>query len=954
MISKDRRPGDDAELRKRAEEIVREKAVQSLEDIEALSPEVIREKFYELRIHQVELELQNEELRAVQTEREAALSRYFDFFNLSPVGFCSISEQGLIQEVNPMAAELLGMPSDSLCGLPLTRFILPEDQDLHHLHLKHLFEADGPDAWDLRMVKRGGKELWVHLTATTIQDASGARATRIVMSDFTKHKRAEEELLREQLLMKTLLDSLPGIFYLYSYPALRLVRWNKNHETVLGFGPGEIKDRPILEWHIPEAKEAVLEAVEVAMEKGQNMIESPLLTKDGNLIPFLMTGVRLEVSGQSYLMGVGIDISERVRAEQALRDSEKKYRLIAENTADLISILDMDLHLTYISPASMRLRGFTVEEAMTQTLEEVLTPESMQKAIAVFEEEMQMEASGTADADRTRIMELEEYRKDGSIVWMEVSLSFLRDKEGKPIEILAVSRDITDRKLTEIALRESEEKFRLTYSSSPDAMNITRLDNGLYVDINEGFTRATGYTREEVIGRSSLELHIWHNPADREKLVRELLEKGYYENLEAQFRKKDGSLITALMSARIISLKGVSHMISIARDITESKLMATKLQQAQKFEAIGTLAGGIAHDFNNLLMGIQGRVSLISLDLAASHPHQEQLHAIQEYIRSATSLTQQLLGFARGGKYEVKPVDMNDLVCGSSAMFGRTKKEIRVHTKCQASPLVVEADRGQIEQVLLNMYINAWQAMPPDGGDLYLETKTVTMDEVTCKIHQTKPGRYVKVSITDTGVGMNEAVRLQIFDPFFTTKEKGRGTGLGLASAYGIIKNHGGMITVYSEVGHGTTFNIYLPLSDKEAHREAPMEEGIVKGTATILLVDDEELILKVGQAMLERLGYRVVVCMGGQEAVKVITDMGNEIDLVILDMIMPGTDGGTTFECIRQIQPDMPVLLSSGYSINGQANQIMRKGCNGFIQKPYNFSELSQKIGKVLDDSKG
>jgi CheY-like chemotaxis protein len=267
---------------------------------------------------------------------------------------------------------------------------------------------------------------------------------------------------------------------------------------------------------------------------------------------------------------------------------------------------------------------------------------------------------------------------------------------------------------------------------------------------------------------------------------------------------------------------------------------------------------------------------------------------------------------------------------------------------------VVEADRGQIEQVLLNMYINAWQAMPPNGGELYLETKIVTIDGAACKTHQTKPGRYVKVSITDTGTGMNEAIRLQIFDPFFTTKDKGRGTGLGLASAYGIIKNHGGVITVYSEVGHGTTFNIYLPASDKDAHRDVPMEEGLVKGSATILLVDDEALIIDVAKAMLERLGYRVVVCMEGQEAVKAITDMGDAIDLVILDMILPGMDGGAIFDRIRQIQPDMPVILSSGYAINGQAEIIMRRGCNGFIQKPYAISELSQKIKNVLDASKG
>ena len=232
-------------------------------------------------------------------------------------------------------------------------------------------------------------------------------------------------------------------------------------------------------------------------------------------------------------------------------------------------------------------------------------------------------------------------------------------------------------------------------------------------------------------------------------------------------------------------------------DITENTKLERQLQQSQKFEAIGTLAGGIAHDFNNLLMGIQGRASLMSVDLESSHPHSEHIKAIEGYIRSATDLTKQLLGFARGGKYEVRPIDINVLLIESAAMFGRTKKEIRIHNKLQNPPPVVEVDRRQIEQVLLNLYVNAWQAMP-DGGEIYLETKIVTLDDAYCKPHQVKPGRYAKVSVTDTGIGMDESVCQRIFDPFFTTKEKARGTGLGLSSAYGIIKNHAGILTVYS------------------------------------------------------------------------------------------------------------------------------------------------------------
>ena len=835
----------------------------------------------------------------------------------------------------------------------------PEDLERVHSDINRHFSGQDPVYINKhRMLCKNGKYKWILDRGKVISRTPEGKPLRVIgtHADITDRMRVEEKLNSSLSLLEATLESTAdGILVADGHG--KMVRFNKKFAEIWKL-PIDIlvsgDDNAALNFVLAQLKDP-----EAFLSKVRELYISPeassfdvLEFTDGRIFERYSQPqrIRSRVIGRVWSFR---DVTERKRIEKALRESERKYRLIAENTADLISILDMNLHFTYVSPASMRIRGFTVEEAIAQPLEQVLTPESMRFVLAAFEEEMLLEADETANPDRTRILELEEYKKDGSTVWMEVSLSYLRDKEGRPVEILAVSRDITDRKRTEVALRESEEKFRLTYNSSPDAVNINRLDDGLYVDVNEGFTRATGYTREEVVGRTSLELNIWHDPADRQKLEQGLREKGYYENLEAQFRKRDGGLITALMSARVILLKGVPHIMSITRDISESKLVATKLQQAQKFEAIGTLAGGIAHDFNNLLMGIQGRVSLMSLDLEASHPHQEQIRAIEEYIRSATSLTQQLLGFARGGKYTVNPVDMNELVQDSSAMFSRTKKEIRIHTKCQASPLVVEADRGQIEQVLLNMYINAWQAMPSVGGELYLETDIVMLDEAHCKTHQTTPGLYVKVSITDTGTGMSEAIRLQIFDPFFTTKEKGRGTGLGLASAYGIIKNHGGMITVYSEVGHGTTFNIYLPASDKEAHQEVPVEGALITGSATILLIDDEELIIDVGKAMLEKLGYRVVICMGGQEAVKVITNMAEEIDLVILDMIMPGLDGGSTFDCIRRIQPDMPVLLSSGYAINGHADKIMRKGCNGFIQKPYRISELSQKIRKVLDEAK-
>jgi CheY-like chemotaxis protein len=366
-------------------------------------------------------------------------------------------------------------------------------------------------------------------------------------------------------------------------------------------------------------------------------------------------------------------------------------------------------------------------------------------------------------------------------------------------------------------------------------------------------------------------------------------------------------------------------------------------------EAIGNLAGGIAHDFNNILMGMQGNASLMLLNMDAKHPFFEKVKSIERYVESGAALTKQLLGFARGGKYEVKATDLNDLVGKTARMFGRTKKEINIHTFGFKKVWNVEVDQSQIEQVLLNLFVNAWHAMP-GGGDLYLETENVIIDESFLKPYRVDPGTYVCISVTDTGVGMNKATQQRVFEPFFTTKEMGRGTGLGLASAYGIVKNHGGFIEVDSEPGNGATFHIYLPASEKEVEDETETGEEVLRGDEMVLLVDDEQMIIEVGQEILKTLGYQVMVAMSGREALDIYCNHPQKIDLVILDMIMPGLSGGETYDQLRAFDADAKVLLCSGYSLSGQANEILERGCDGFIQKPFKLRELSVKMREILD----
>jgi CheY-like chemotaxis protein len=366
-------------------------------------------------------------------------------------------------------------------------------------------------------------------------------------------------------------------------------------------------------------------------------------------------------------------------------------------------------------------------------------------------------------------------------------------------------------------------------------------------------------------------------------------------------------------------------------------------------EAIGTLAGGIAHDFNNLLMGTQGNISLMLLDIDSSHPHYERLKNIEKQVQSGSKLTSLLLGYARKGKYEVKPVDLNELVEETSDTFGRTRREITIHQELAEDLFAIEADQTQIEQVLLNLFVNAGDAMS-GGGDLILKTMNTTHDEMKGKLYDPKPGDYVLLTVTDTGIGMDKETMERIFDPFFTTKEMGRGTGLGLASAYGIIKGHGGYIEVDSKEGQGATFSIYLPASGKKVPKPVKTSDQLIKGTGTVLLVDDEEVILEVGKELLEGMGYQVLTAKDGKEAIEVYKKNLDEIDIVLLDMVMPNMGGGDAYDRMKEINPDIKALLSSGFSIDGEASEILERGCNGFIQKPFTMKGLSGKIMEILE----
>jgi PAS domain S-box-containing protein len=540
---------------------------------------------------------------------------------------------------------------------------------------------------------------------------------------------------------------------------------------------------------------------------------------------------------------------------------------------------------------------------------------------------------------------------------LEKQRKILRDKVKIATEELEKEKENVERINLELEdrvrertseLKVSEEKFRLVVENANDAIFIVQ--DGLVKFPNPKTAEMLGYSEVE-LEKISLNGIIHPDGQDKEAgKQRGNPEEGRSPVTDSfRVKNKSGKEFRVEINSTPIQWEGKGAALYFLRDITEKKRLEAQLLDAQKMEAVGTMAGGIAHDFNNLLMGILGNASLILSEIDTGHPFYEGLKNVENYVQSGADLTRQLLGFARGGKFEVMPTELNRVVKNSSEMFNRTHKEITIHGKYKAGLWIAAVDRGQIEQVLVNLYVNAWQAMP-GGGDIFLQTDNVVFGDDDMIPGGLNPGYYVRMSITDTGVGMDEATKQRIFEPFFTTKEMGRGTGLGLASVYGIIRNHGGAIQVNSEEGRGTTFTIYFPVAEREVVQEQKILKGYLTGSETILFVDDEKMVREISGKILKRLGYALFIAGSGKEAVAIYSKNRDKIDMVILDVIMPQMGGAETYNELRRIDPNVKVLIASGYSIDEQTEGMLAQGCRGFIQKPFGFEVLSRKIRSILD----
>jgi PAS domain S-box-containing protein len=664
-----------------------------------------------------------------------------------------------------------------------------------------------------------------------------------------------------------------------------------------------------------------------------------------------ITPVRTTAGAISHFIAVKQDRTLRRRADEALRRSEERYRLLAENVGDVIALFDMDLKLTYISPSVEQLRGFTPQEVMNRNLLENVAPSCHEFVMRVFQEEMALELSGHGDPTRSRTVEIELLRKDGGTVWTEARITGVRDASGQATGFIAVSRDITERRRVEEALRETSRTLETLIDASPLAL--IGLDPGGRVTVwNKAATQLFGWSAQEVLGQPLPTI-----PDDRRAEFEGVVSKNRQGNsavYETKRRRKDESIIDVLSSnARLVDAQGqLLGTLAVLVDLTERKQLEEQLRQAVKMEGIGRLAGGIAHDFNNLLTVIGGRSHLLIEQLPAGHAMRRDLLLIQQTGSRAAGLTRQLLAFSRKQTLEPAVLDFNKVVSDMQKLLERVLGEdVDLILDLDRSAGRVTADPGQLEQVILNMAVNARDAMP-EGGQLTLQTGDIELDEAYARQHpDVEPGRYVALAITDTGIGMDAATMARIFEPFFTTKEVGKGTGLGLATAYGIVKQSGGQIGVSSERGHGTTFRIYLPKTDSAESALGESAEPPPKpGNEIILLAEDDTNLRALTRDVLQGLGYRVLESQDVEDALRIAQRRGETIQLLITDVVMPHMNGRALAEAIKATQPQVKVLYMTGYTDDAIVQHGVLTPGTALLQKPFTPGTLVRKVRQVLD----
>jgi PAS domain S-box-containing protein len=948
LSGKDSRSDHAAKLRRQAEELFQDNTAKSSKHVEALSPEETQHMLHELQVHQIELEMQNEELRQAQVELDTGRARYFDLYDLAPVGYVTISEQGLLLEANLTTATLLGVTRNDLIKQPFSRFVLREDQDTCYFLNKQLFETGEPHGCELRMVKKDGTAFWVRLQATSVQNAAGPAVSRVVISDITERKQAEEDLKKRNLFVESLLENAPIGFAVNTISDGQRVFVSRNFEKIYGVEPDSMQcvsdyfEKVYLD---PVFREKMRERIMADMATGETARMSwediPITTHAGERR--VVTAVNIPLPDQNLMISTVQDVTERKQAEEALLQARDDWESTFDSLTDAVTIHDKNYDIIRANSSARQMLGLPL-------LGNLITKAKC--FMCYHGTEKPPEGCPSCRSLVTEQPSSYELFEPHLNKYLEIRAIPRFDTHHQCIGLVHVVRDITERKRAEEEIQRERAFFDRLVESAPEGIAITDTQ-GKVLRVNAEFVRMFGYELDEAVGQCLDDLVAPPTRQEEARAITRSTNQGEKTLLETVRRRKDGTLVdVSLIGAPILVAGKLEAGYGIYRDITERKQAEDQLRQSQKMEAIGQLAGGVAHDFNNLLTGILGNIALIRGGLPAADPLLENLNAAETAARQAADLTKGLLTFGRSAM--VLPVSMN-ITTALDATLALLKQSLpatmEIVRDYEQTAWNVLVDQSQMTQILLNLAVNARDAMK-GKGILTIRTSNEVVGEKYVQTHPfARTGEFVHLSVTDTGPGMSSEVMQHLFEPFYTTKPIGSGTGLGLSIVYGAVKQAGGWITAVSAEGVGATFDIYLPRCLEEGTKSltpSPLSENTCRGM--ILVVEDEPIVCAVAQALLSRSGYTVLTAPDGASALNALREHPTDIRIILLDMTMPGMTTDEIVQAIRALNSTVSILLNSGYTSNDAVNQMLAEhSVQGFLGKPYTLGELVGKVQELL-----
>jgi PAS domain S-box-containing protein len=790
---------------------------------------------------------------------------------------------------------------------------------------------------DLTARVRGGShgelsEALKNLTNTMINNIS---------KEMNHRRQAEEDLRKEKIFTDSAINSLPGVFYLFDQNG-HFLRWNANVEIFTGYSSEEVSQMTPLDFFSEDDRDSAGKAVQEVFTKGDSSVEAHLLSKDGSRTPYFFTGKLFILGNEKYLIGMGIDIAKRKKFEEALTRAEKDWEDIFQAIGHPTIILDTEHNILFANKATLKASGYAEEQLKGRKCYEVF-----------HKSDRPPESCPLVSMIRSGGMKTEEREVEALGGVFLVSCTPMFDEQGNIKKAIHISTDITERKKYERALIDSEQKYRTLFEESKDVVYISTPE-GKFIDINRAGVELFGYdSKEELLG-IDIAHELYVNPEDRANWQQMLYQQEFIKDYEAVMKRRDGRPLNVLITSTAIrdDKQEIIAYRGIIKDITDWKRLEQQLLQAQKMEAIGQLAGGIAHDFNNILTAIIGYGNLMKMQLAEGTTLSKYSTHILDAAEKAAKLTQDLLSFSRRQMINPQAVDLNEIVRKSEKLLSRLiGEDIELEIIPAEGELIILADSTQIEQILMNLSTNARDAMP-HGGKLTIRTELIEFEEEYIKRHgYGKTGTYALLSVEDSGEGIDQKTKERVFEPFFTTKEIGKGTGLGLSMVYGIVKQHNGYINLYSEKGTGSIFKIYLPFICTKVEGPVPIINPAVKhGTETILIAEDDARVRNLIKEVLQGYGYHVLEAKDGEDAIDIFNEFQNEIQLLILDVIMPRKNGKEAYDKIKTVNPDIKVLFSSGYNVDIiHKKGILEEGLD-FLVKPISPNNLLRTVREILD----